>query len=206
VLVVRSTRTFARDLEKIKGTCCRSRNCFMSKEGISAAQLTRLQVLWSQYVNREMMKNSREERLRWASQQTKRSILSFKDLTLSEASDLINLLQSDMGIKESSPAVRPRRFRSRMKDRDQAHAAGTEGRRGSRGKLTIATSDDLAMIDSIINELGWDRARLDAFLRSPSSPLGGRSNIQLRTVGDVNRVLWALKGIADRQAKAEAHQ
>jgi hypothetical protein len=203
---VRSTRTFARDLEKIKGTCCRSRNCFMSKEGISAAQLTRLQVLWSQYVNREMMKNSREERLRWASQQTKRSILSFKDLTLSEASDLINLLQSDMGIKESSPAVRPRRFRSRMKDRDQAHAAGTEGRRGSRGKLTIATSDDLAMIDSIINELGWDRARLDAFLRSPSSPLGGRSNIQLRTVGDVNRVLWALKGIADRQAKAEAHQ
>jgi hypothetical protein len=153
-----------------------------------------------------MMKNSREERLRWASQQTKRSILSFKDLTLSEASDLINLLQSDMGIKESSPAVRPRRFRSRMKDRDQAHAAGTEGRRGSRGKLTIATSDDLAMIDSIINELGWDRARLDAFLRSPSSPLGGRSNIQLRTVGDVNRVLWALKGIADRQAKAEAHQ
>jgi hypothetical protein len=203
---VRSTRTFARDLEKIKGTCCRSRNCFMSKEGISAAQLTRLQVLWSQYVNREMMKNSREERLRWASQQTKRSILSFKDLTLSEASDLINLLQSDMGIKESSPAVRPRRFRSRMKDRDQAHAAGTEGRRGSRGKLTIATSDDLAMIDSIINELGWDRARLDAFLRSPSSPLGGRSNIQLRTVGDVNRVLWALKGIADREAKAEAHQ
>jgi hypothetical protein len=203
---VRSTRTFARDLEKIKGTCCRSRNCFMSKEGISAAQLTRLQVLWSQYVNREMMKNSREERLRWASQQTKRSILSFKDLTLSEASDLINLLQSDMGIKESSPAVRPRRFRSRMKDRDQAHAAGTEGRRGSRGKLTIATSDDLAMIDSIINELGWDRARLDAFLRSPSSPLGGRSNIQLRTVGDVNRVLWALKGIAERQAKAEAHQ
>jgi hypothetical protein len=203
---VRSTRTFARDLEKIKGTCCRSRNCFMSKEGISAAQLTRLQVLWSQYVNREMMKNSREERLRWASQQTKRSILSFKDLTLSEASDLINLLQSDMGIKESSPAVRPRRFRSRMKDRDQAHAAGTEGRRGSRGKLTIATSDDLAMIDSMINELGWDRARLDAFLHSPSSPLGGRSNIQLRTVGDVNRVLWALKRIAERQVKGSVQK
>jgi hypothetical protein len=188
----------------------------MSKEGISAAQLTRLQVLWSQYVNREMMKNSREERLRWASKQTKRSILSFKDLTLSEASDLINLLQTDMGIKESSPAVRPRRFRSRMKDRDQAHAAGTEGRRGSRGKqrigeilseaLTIATSDDLAMIDSMINELGWDRARLDAFLHSPSSPLGGRSNIQLRTVGDVNRVLWALKRIAERQVKGSVQK
>ena len=173
----------------------------MSKTGISSAQLTRLQVLWNQYASREMIKNSRDERLRWASEQTKRAISSFKELTLAEASDLINLLQSEMGIKESSPAVRPRRFRSRMKDRDQAHAAGTEGRRGSRGKFTIATASDLAMIDAMITELGWDRERLDAFLRSPSSPLGGRSNIQLRTVGDINRVLWALKRIAERQAR-----
>ena len=54
--------------------------------------------------------------------------------------------------------------------------------------------------------LGWDRARLDAFLHSPSSPLGGRSNIQLRTVGDVNRVLWALKRIAERQVKGSVQK
>jgi len=178
----------------------------MTQQKISNAQLTRLQVLWSQYVHREMIKNSRDERLRWASEQTKRAISSFKELTLSEASDLINLLQSEMGIKESSPAVRPRRFRSRMKDRDQAHAAGTEGRRGSRGKFTIATASDLAMIDAMITELGWDRERLDAFLRSPSSPLGGRSNIQLRTVGDINRVLWALKRIAARQTRGSVQK
>ncbi|MFL6310625.1 MAG: hypothetical protein ACJ71W_00840 [Terriglobales bacterium] len=176
----------------------------MTKTGISAAQLTRLQVLWTQYASREMMKNSRDERLRWASEQTKRAISSFKELTLSEASDLINLLQSEMGIKESSPAVRPRRFRSRMKDRDQAHAAGTEGRRGSRGNFTIAQAEDLSMLDAMLTEMQWTRERLDAFLVSPSSPLRGRT--QLRTVGDVNRVLWALKRIAARQAKGSVQK
>ncbi|HEV7522418.1 MAG TPA: hypothetical protein VGP89_15045 [Candidatus Angelobacter sp.] len=171
----------------------------MPESNISDAQLTRLQVLWSQYVRREMIKNSRDERLRWASEQTKRAISSFKELTLSEASDLINLLQTEMGIKESSPAVRPRRFRSRIKDRDQAQAAGTEGRRGSRGKFTIAKAEDLAMLDTMLTEMGWTRERLDAFLLSPSSPLRGRQ--QLRTVGDVNRVLWALKRIAERRAR-----
>jgi hypothetical protein len=178
----------------------------MSGQSISAAQLTRLQVLWSQYVSREMMKNSREERLRWASEQTKRAISSYKDLTLSEASDLINLLQAELGIKESSPAVRPRRFRSRIKDRDQAHAAGTEGRRGSRAKFTLATAEDLGMIDAQLTEMDWTRQRLDALLRSPSSPLGRRSNPELRTLGDINRVLWALKGIAAQQAKAKAQK
>jgi hypothetical protein len=176
----------------------------MTQTKISAAQLTRLQVLWTQYASREMMKNSRHERLRWASEQTKRAISSFKELTLSEASDLINLLQSEMGIKESSPAVRPRRFRSRMKDRDQAHAAGTEGRRGSRGNFTIAQAEDLSMLDAMLTEMQWTRERLDAFLTSPSSPLRGRT--QLRTVGDVNRVLWALKRIAARQARGSVQK
>jgi hypothetical protein len=171
----------------------------MPETKISDAQLTRLQVLWSQYVRREMIKNSRDERLRWASEQTKRAISSFKELTLSEASDLINLLQAEMGIKESSPAVRPRRFRSRIKDRDQAHAAGTEGRRGSRDTFTIATAETLGLLDTMLTEMDWTRDRLDAFLLSPSSPLRGRQ--QLRTVGDINRVLWALKSIAARQAK-----
>jgi hypothetical protein len=176
----------------------------MTQTKISTAQLTRLQVLWTQYASREMMKNSRDERLRWASEQTKRAISSFKELTLSEASDLINLLQSEMGIKESSPAVRPRRFRSRMKDRDQAHAAGTEGRRGSRGNFTIAQAEDLSMLDAMLTEMQWTRERLDAFLTSPSSPLRGRT--QLRTVGDVNRVLWALKRIAARQARGSVQK
>jgi hypothetical protein len=173
----------------------------MTQTNISSAQLTRLQVLWSQHASREMIKNSRDERLRWACEQIKRAISSFKDLTLTEASDLINLLQAELGIKESSPAVRPRRYRSRITNRDQAQAAGTEGRRGSRNTLTIATAEDLSMIDAQLSAMNWTRTRLDAFLQSPSSPLRGRSNAQLRTIADVNSVLWALKGIAKQQAK-----
>jgi hypothetical protein len=171
----------------------------MTHSTISTAQLTRLQVLWTQHAGREMMNNSRDERLRWASEQIKRAISSFKELSITEASDLINLLQAELGIKESSPAVRPRRFRSRIKDRDQAQAAGTEGRRGSPDTFTIARAEDIGMIDSMLSEMDWTRERLDAFLQSPSSPL--RTNRQIRTVRDVNRVLWALKGIAKRQAK-----
>jgi len=178
----------------------------MPESKISTAQLTRLQVLWSQYVRREMMKNSRDERLRWASEQTRRAISSFNELALAEASDLINLLQAELGIKESSPAVRPRRFRSRIKDRDQAHAAGTEGRRGSPDTFTIATAEDIAMIDSMLTAMDWTRERLEAFLQSPSSPLRTSTKRQIRTVRDVNRVLWALKGIAKRQAKGTVQE
>jgi hypothetical protein len=177
----------------------------MSKTNISAAQLTRLQVLWGQYARREIINIHREERLTWAGEQIGRFIGSFKELTLSEASMLINILQSAMQIKESS-AVRPRRFRSRIKDRDQAHAAGTEGRRGSRGNFTIATAEDLNMIYAQLTDMGWTRERLDAFLVSPSSPLRTSHKRQLRTVGDINRVLWALKRIAARQTKGSVQK
>jgi hypothetical protein len=175
----------------------------MPETSISAPQLQRLQVLWNQYASREMMKNTREARLCWASEQIKRPVSSFKELSLSEASDLINLIQSDLGIAETSPAARQRRYRSRIKDRDQAHAAGTEGRRGSRDKFTLATAEDLAMIEAQLAAMNWTRDRLDALLRSPSSPLGRRSNPQLRTLGDVNRVLWALKRMARSKVNAE---
>jgi hypothetical protein len=65
----------------------------------------------------------------------------------------------------------------------------------------MVTAEDLAAIDALLDELAWDRARLDAFLRSPSSPLGRRSDPQIRTDKDANRVIWALKRIRARQEK-----
>jgi hypothetical protein len=177
----------------------------MSEGKITRDQMKRLQTLWGQYARKASWDNGgREQRLSWASSITKRDISSFNDLRLSEASDLINILQADLGIKQSSPAVRKRRLRSRIKDRDQAHAAGTEGRRDHRDKLTIAAAEDIAMIESQLDVMGWTRVRLDAFLRSSSSPLGRRANPEMRTLGDVNRVLWALKRIARTQPKPEA--
>jgi hypothetical protein len=174
----------------------------MSGNNISKAQLKRLQTLWSMYARHNLINNSREERLRWSNSELGKNsaIASFRELSSSEASTLINTLQGQLGIRESRPARAPRR----RLDRDQAQAAGTEGRRGSRKNLTLATSEDLALIDEQLQLMGWDRARLDAFLRSPSSPLRGRSSIQLRTVADVNRVLWPLRRIARDAKKREA--
>jgi hypothetical protein len=177
----------------------------MSEGKITRDQLKRLQTLWGQYARKASWDDAgREQRLSWASAIAKRAITSFNDLTLSEASSLINLLQAELGIKESSPAVRKRRLRSRIKDRDLARAAGTEGRRGQRDTFTIASAEDVAMIDAQLDAMAWTRVRLDALLNSSSSPLGRRGNPEIRTVGDVNRVLWALKRIAKSAPKPEA--
>jgi hypothetical protein len=194
----------------------------MSAKHISKAQLKRLQTLWGQYARHEMVANSRTERLRWAnsalshgvqtvlstvSPSDRRDLMvhsvikSFRDLTAAQASTLINLLQAELGIPETRPNHKPT-YARRYKDRTQAQAAGTEGRKGQRARLTIATSEDLALIETQLQGMGWDRARLDAFLRSPSSPLCKRSNPTMRTLGDVNRVFWALKRIA-RSATGE---
>jgi hypothetical protein len=177
----------------------------MNSHNITRDQMKRLQTLWGQYARKSSWDNGgREQRLSWASAITKRTITSFSNLSLSEASDLINLLQGELGIKESSPAVRKRRLRSRIKDRDQARAAGTEGRRGQRDTFTIAAAEDVAMIDAQLDAMAWTRVRLDALLHSSSSPLGRRGNPEIRTVGDVNRVLWALKRIAKAAPRQEA--
>ncbi len=183
----------------------------MSSKQISKDQLKRLQTLWGQYARHEMVANSRGERLRWANSVLSHAksarlspVLSFTELTASEASELINLLQAELRIPETRPNMRPARFSRRYRDRDAARAAGTEGRRGKRSKITIATTEDLALIDEQLNAMGWTRARLDAFLQSPSSPLPNRAHPALRTLADVNRVLWALKGIAKAQKRTGA--
>ena len=183
----------------------------MSSKKISKPQLRRLQTLWGQYVRHEMVANSRAERLRWANSVLSHAksarlspIQSFAELTGTEASELINLLQAELQIPETRPNVRPSGYSRRYRDRDSARAAGTEGRRGSRKSVTLATTEDLALIDEQLKLMEWDRARLDAFLESPSSPLKNRSHPALRTLADVNRVFWALKGITKAQKRTGA--
>ncbi|HLJ87721.1 MAG TPA: hypothetical protein VKZ53_12925 [Candidatus Angelobacter sp.] len=198
----------------------------MSK--ISVQQLRRLQTLWTQYARHDVMAQaawmelgqtgdrdaaaaSRERRLAWASAKLKKRIASFSDLSVSDATDLINCLQDEMGIPETSPPKGPRRA-SRIKDRDRAHAAGTEGRRFSNKvgdakaarAATMASESDLEMISRQVQLMGWTSERLTAFLCSSSSPLGKRQDTQLRTLGDCNRVLWALRRISRRQDSQEA--
>ncbi|HWR35980.1 MAG TPA: hypothetical protein VN622_08950 [Clostridia bacterium] len=162
---------------------------------ITPAQLRRLQTLYAQYDRRTIgdVGDERSRRLEWASSALRRAVSSFSDLATDEAAKLIDLLQSSLGVK-------PTRRRRRIRTRDRAQAAGTEGRRGNTtNTLTLASAEDLARIQDAVTRLGWDQSRLEAFLRSKASPLGRQSSQQIRTTRDANKVWWALKKLLKRE-------
>ena len=47
----------------------------------------------------------------------------------------------------------------------------------------------------------WTQDQLNAWLRSASSPLGVTDTPQIRTVGEANRVWWALKAMLRRSGR-----
>lgn len=162
---------------------------------LNPGQLTRLQILWGQHAQREMVTKAddRAARLEWASINAGRKIESFKDLTMREARTLIDILQGSLGIANARP------------DRSRARGMGTDGRRGKKtNTATLASGDDVERIQHQMSRLGWDQARLYGFLRSTSSPLRGRADV--RTQAEANKVYWALKRMADQQQKKNMGQ
>lgn len=160
---------------------------------ISPAQRKKLIVLWHDYAKRslDVVGNERAARLNWASGLMQRKIGSFNELTAMEAARAISALNKSMGL----PAHKPR-------SRERGNAAGTHGRRGDeRRAAELVGSEDLARIERAIERLGWDRKRFDAWLESPSSPLGRHK--QIKTVADANRVWWAMKRLLQREGKWE---
>lgn len=163
---------------------------------ITPPQLRRLQVLYKQYEAHSLdTGSSREDRLTWASARIGRSIASFSDLDLDEARKLIDGLQAALGVR--LPSKTPRRRMTRR----EGEKAGTEGRHDQiHEETTLAGDKDIRRIQREMDRLGWDQARLEAFLASPRGPNGRRT--QIRTLGEANRVYWALKRmghISDRR-------
>ena len=120
-----------------------------------------------------------------------RAIASFSGLTQSEALQLIDTLQAQLGVRV--PAKPRRRLR-----RADAHKAGTEGRRGNEtAETTLAGARDLARISYALDLLGWNQSQLDGWLRSSRSPLRRKASPEIRSLSDANfAVWWALKGMA----------
>jgi hypothetical protein len=157
---------------------------------ITPEALKRLQVLYRQYEahSLDVGDASREARLTWAGSQIGRAIASFSDLTVEEGIRLIDGLQRAIGRK--MPSKTPRRRMSKT----AAQKAGTEGRGDQiHAEATMVSADDLTRIQTQLTRLGWDQQRLERFLLSTRSPLKGRT--QIRTLGDTNKVYWALKHI-----------
>ena len=168
---------------------------------INDRQLVALQTLYSQYARKslDVVGDQRKARLWWASQNCGRKIDSFKSLTTPEVDSLIRLLKTSLGQPLDRPA---RQRRPRHRRRDRAQAAGTEGRRGLKSATTtLVSAEDLARIDDAISRLGWTRERFDAFLKSSSSPLHGRANPEIRTLGDANAVWWGMKALLKHDGK-----
>jgi hypothetical protein len=167
---------------------------------ISKPALRRLQTLYSQFERRSISTASspselRKDRLAWATQCAGRAVDSFSNLTAAEGKLLTDNLQHTFGLAQSAP---PRR--QRMSTRD-AQKAGTEGRRDQLHPETTmldGSEDVFRLIQREMSALGWDQPRLQAFLRSPRGPNRGRDTI--RTLGDANRVHYALKRMAQRAA------
>ena len=82
-----------------------------------------------------------------------------------------------------------------MRNRQRRQAAGTAGRKDGNPKLVeMAATADVEMVYQIGYSLGWTRQTIQTFIRRQ---LGGRE--QLRTMAEVNKVLWGLKAIARRK-------
>jgi hypothetical protein len=158
----------------------------MIATAITKDQLRRLQVLYKQYEAHSLdTGTTREDRLAWASSRIGRTISSFSDLTLDEGRSMIDGLQRALGV--ALPSKKPRRH-----DRHSGEKAGTEGRHDQiHNEVTLVSDKDIRRIQREMDRLGWNQSRLDAFLASPSSPTARRTAI--RTLGDANRVYWALK-------------
>jgi hypothetical protein len=162
------------------------------------SQLTALHALFHQYASRCLGRAGsaieRRERLAWASDNLGRPLESFSSLRSEEAARLIDLMKRALGQE-----VTPPRSPWRRPDRDQARAYGTAGRRGNTSKeVQLVDAPTLALLDRLVAQLGWTRARLDAFLQSKSSPVPGGV---VRTLPQANRVIWALKKMLRRAAK-----
>ena len=158
---------------------------------ISPAQLARLQTLYSQYARHEIgVGVDRDSRIRWATERLRKPVSSFKNLTMEDAGFLIDGLQTALGVKAP--------LKQRL-NRSRARRAGLDGRADGtefKDEPQMATAADLARIQRIMEQLGWNDAGLRKFLDSERSPLAKRSNKQIRTTSDANKVWWALKRIA----------
>jgi hypothetical protein len=164
---------------------------------ITAPALKRLQVLYRQYEAHSLdVGAAREDRLAWAGARIGRRIESFSHLTVEEGILLIDTLQRTIGRKV--PSKTPRRRMSRV----AAEKAGTEGRRDQiHAEVTMAAGADFERIRTQLDRLGWDQAMLERWLLGARGPLKGRTVI--RTLGDANKVYWALKHIPARNPNRE---
>ncbi len=152
---------------------------------ISPAQLRRLQTLWHLWTRKLKLHREADRRLRhyYVHLLSGGRAAETKGLTCADAARVIARLE-----RLSGGATL-----------EELHASGTAGRRGFPQRRRVRPNASAwRTLWAVAKALGMSRQRLEEFIRSHYAGVGLRSLADLRTMADLNRVLWGLKAILRR--------
>lgn len=161
--------------------------------GIHPQQLRQLQALWHHWTKNLGLTREAYQQLRhyYVSVLTNGRALRTQELTEADAAQAIRGLRALV---------------QRAEARDN-YAAGAAGRRGyPEQKQVRPTYMAGCMLWACAAGLGMQREDLDRFIRRHYAGVGLRGIEDLRTMADLNRVLWGLKGNSAPQSELAAAQ
>lgn len=156
---------------------------------ITPAQLRRLHILWRRWRRGARLPEERDRELRHAyiEMVTRGRARATNELTAAEAAQVIRRLER---------ATKRKRRRTAA----YAYVLGTAGRQGYEEHPDVAaTPAAFRLLDQHAAALGMTRARLDHFIAAHYAGVGLRRRVDIRTMADLNRVLWGLKALLRRR-------
>ena len=158
---------------------------------IRTKQLRRLHALWRRWTGKLGLQREADRQLRH---------YYIQILTQGRASETLGLGETDAAhvIQWLSNLVRRAEF-------PQHEAAGTAGRRGYPEQRQVQpNSTAWGALWSCAKTLGMERSDLERFIRRHYAHAGLQGLADLRTMADLNRVLWGLKAMARRRLEARS--
>jgi len=152
---------------------------------ISRGQLRRLQALWRRWTGHLQLARGADRELRhyYVARFTQGRAKKTTELTSLDAAHVIARLERLTGLSSAKYDA----------------AAGTAGRHGFPERRRVpATGAAWRALWACVRELNMDRAQLDFFIRQHYASKKLRGLADIRSMADLNRVLWGLKAILRR--------
>ena len=158
---------------------------FLLAAAITPAQLRRLQTLWHLWIGKLKLRPEADRQLRhyYVNLFSGGSATQTKLLTRADAARVITWL-------ERLP---------RGATPEERRAAGTAGRHGFPQRRRVhPNAAAWRALWGVARALGMSPQQLEKFIRKHYASIGLRSLADLRTMADLNRILWGLKAILRR--------
>lgn len=157
-----------------------------NSERISLAQLRRLHLLWRRWADRLGLDEERDRALRHYYVELLTAGRARETAALTRADARLVIAALDRLVRRSGHDVRI--------------AAGTAGRRGFAERSRVRPNAAAwRALWGTARALGMDRASLDAFIAARYRRFDLRGTDDIRTMADLNRVLWGLKAMLRRR-------